>query len=431
MKRVLFVLTLLGGLSSACAQEAAQQEDDHLLLHTTYIWQKKAAFAVQPGNTFPKERSYSLNAVLHWAKRVWAGGTVYVNAEMEKSIPFRIPADVGGPSNQEDAKDFGRPNWFITRAFLQQVWGQGGEIEQLVGSENQLAGPVDVNRVVLTTGHFALVDIFGKNSYTFDPTLFFMNWSNTTYAAYDYASDAHGYTWATALEWYQPEWVSRLGLALMPRHQYGFSVDTNWLRHYSTQFELEHRHRLAGRDGKARLLLWRNRGVMGQFQDALTLRPANQAPNVAAVRLADHVKYGIGADAEQKLTDNLGVFCRLMTTDGRTETWSYLDVDDSAALGATLAGAGWGRPEDLFGVVLKRNYLSPEHRAYLQAGGVSFLGTQGAFAYGSQSIFETYYNWRLKDGVQFTLDYQRVRHPSFNVYRGPASMYGFRIHMEY
>ncbi len=69
-----------------------------------------------------------------------------------------------------------------------------------------------------------------KNAYTFDPTVTFMNWSNTTYAAYDFASDPHGMTSAMAGECYQGAWTWRLGLATVPSVQYGFSVAGNVLQ---------------------------------------------------------------------------------------------------------------------------------------------------------------------------------------------------------
>ncbi len=435
MKKLYFCL-LLGVLSWPVQAEDIPQkeEDEHLLLHTTYVWQKKQSIVTQTATqslVTPMDKSYSLNLVAHVAKRVWDGAEVYLNAEIEQTAPFWAMADVGGASNQEDIVDRGRPTFFLSRAFLRQTWGEGGGQEYLAGSENQLSGKVDVNRWVLTAGQFSLVDIFGKNSYTFDPTLFFMNWSNSTYAAYDYAGDAHGYTWAVALERYQPDWVLRVSHAMLPKAQFGFNLDTNVLRHYGQQVELEHKHQVAGREGRARVLLWRNRGAFGQFLDAVQRRLPNRAPDVRAVQQFDRVKYGVGADFEQSITDNLGVFCRVMMSDGRSETWSYLDVDDSATVGVTLKGMSWDRPDDLLGFVVKNNYISPERRAYLLAGGVTLLNTQGAFAYGVQTIFETYYNWKLRDGVQFTVDYQRVNHPSFNQYRGPADVYGFRIHMEY
>ena len=120
-----------------------------------------------------------------------------------------------------------------------------------------------------------------------------------------------------------------------------------------------------------------------------------------------------------------------MMTDGQSEVQSYLDVDDSAAAGIALKGHLWSRPDDMLGLVVKENSLSPAHRAYLQAGGVSPLVTDGWYQYRPQNIFEAYYNWQFKDGVQFTLDYQRVHNPSFNAFRGPINIYGARLHVEY
>lgn len=432
MRKILLSLGLGCFVASAFAQEG-EVEESHVLLHGTYVWQKKPAFNAQPGALVPlnqADKNYSFNAVLHLAKRVWSGGEVYLNLEAEQTAPFRGIADVGGPTNKEDAR--GRMTYYPSRLFLRQVWGLGGGREAIVSSENQLGGMVDKDRFVLTAGRFSLIDIFGKNTYTFDPTVTFMNWSNTTYAAYDFASDPHGMTSAVAGEWYQGAWTWRLGLAAVPSVQYGFSVAGNVLRRNSSQIEIEHRHQLAGMDGKARLLLWRNRGLMGRYQDAIAYKNLNnQIPDTAAVRFADRVKYGVGMDVEQAITSELGIFARVMMTDGQSEVQSYLDVDNSAAAGIALKGHAWSRPDDMFGLVAKENSLSSAHRAYLQTGGVSPLVTEGWYQYRPQNIFEAYYNWQFKDGVQFTVDYQRVHNPSFNAFRGPINIYGARLHVEY
>lgn len=432
MKKILLSFGLGCLAASAFAQEG-EVEESHILLHGTYVWQKKPVFTAQPGSLMPlnqADKNYSFNAVLHVAKRVWDGGEVYLNLEAEQTAPFRGIADVGGPTNPEDAR--GRMTYYSSRVFLRQIWGLGGEREIIVASENQLGGMADKDRFVLTAGRFSLIDVFGKNAYTFDPTVHFMNWSNTTYAAYDFASDPHGMTSAVAGEWYQGAWTWRVGLATVPAVQYGFSTASNVLRRNSSQFEMEHRHQFAGMDGKARLLLWRNRGLMGRYQDALAYKSlANPAPDTAAVRFADRVKYGVGLDIEQAIAADLGFFCRVMKTDGQSEPQSYLEVDDSAAAGIALKGRTWQRPDDMLGVVIKENFLSPIHRTYLQMGGVSALVTDGWYRYRPQMIFESYYNWQFKDGVQFTVDYQRVHNPSFNAYRGPINVYGVRLHVEY
>lgn len=423
-------------VSSVCADEIQPQvEDAHFVLHTTYIWQKKPAFAAQPNAINPLnnvETNRSLNVVAHLATRVWTGGELYFNVEIEKSVPFRGMVDVGGPTNGEDAAHQGRTTLFFPRLFLRQVWGNGGGVMAADAGENQLAGSIDKNRLVLTAGHFSVVDIFGKNRYTFDPSLHFMNWSNTTHAAYDYAADAHGYSWGVAAEWYQDDWVLRLGRVAVPAQLGSFSLDSNVLRHYGDQLEVQHLHHLSDQEGKVRLLLWRNRAVMAAFQDALNDGLLHQrVANVANVRVGDRVKQGIGLDIEQALSDNLGAFFRVMQSDGRSETLSYLEVDESISTGIALQGGHWNRSMDTLGVSLKRNALSKDRLSYLQAGGVSVFNTQGSFQYRPEWIFETYYNWQFAENAWLTLDYQHVANPSYNAYRGPVQVYGLRLHLEY
>lgn len=193
--------------------------------------------------------------------------------------------------------------------------------------------------------------------------------------------------------------------------------------------EIEHRHQIAGKTGKIKLLGWRNRAVMGRFRDAIAFK--NQTPDVAQVRFGDQVKYGMGIDVEQTITPNLGMFFRFMQSDGRSETLSSLEVDHSISTGISLKGEYWHRSDDLLGVSLKGNALSTDRRAYLQAGGVSVFNIQGMFQYHPEIIFETFYNWQFAEGKQLTLDYQHVTNPSYNFYRGAVNVYGMRLHVEY
>jgi high affinity Mn2+ porin len=50
---------------------------------------------------------------------------------------------------------------------------------------------------------------------------------------------------------------------------------------HGDQIEIEHDHEIAGETGKLRLLAFRNRGLMGRFDDALAYAAANGSlPNV-------------------------------------------------------------------------------------------------------------------------------------------------------
>ena len=82
---------------------------------------------------------------------------------------------------------------------------------------NQFAGSQTANRLVLTIGRFAVVDIFDTNKYANNPKSDFLNWSLVNAGTFDYAADAWAYTYGAAAEWYQ----GRLDAARRPLRSVG------------------------------------------------------------------------------------------------------------------------------------------------------------------------------------------------------------------
>lgn len=77
------------------------------------------------------------------------------------------------------------------------------------------------------------------------------------------------------------------------------------------------------------------------------------------------------------------------------------------------------------------NGLSGPHRDYLAAGGVGFLLGDGQLNYGPEEILESYYRFQFGNYVQLSPDLQYIRDPGFNRDRGPVSVWGLRLHLEY
>jgi hypothetical protein len=90
--------------------------------------------------------------------------------------------------------------------------------------------------------------------------------------------------------------------------------------------------------------VFRNRGQFARFDDALAYASAHgQVPDLAPVRRRQD-RLGIAFNAEQEVTDVLGLFLRGGWSDGRIETYDFTDIDRTLALGGSLAGgAGAGR----------------------------------------------------------------------------------------
>jgi len=61
---------------------------------------------------------------------------------------------------------------------------------------------------------------------------------------------------------------------------------------------------------------------------------------------------------------------------------------------------------------------------------VGFILGDGRLIYGLEEIFEAYYTTHVWRGLSMAIDYQHVANPGYNRDRGPASVIGFRLHIE-
>jgi high affinity Mn2+ porin len=167
---------------------------------------------------------------------------------------------------------------------------------------------------------------------------------------------------------------------------------------------------------------------MGKYSEALELMPVN--PDITLTRTY-RIKYGFGLNLEQEMTDDLGFFTRLGWNDGQSESWAFTEIDRTAAAGLALKGRCWCRPRDVTGLAVVFNGLSPEHRAYLAAGGLGFILGDGRLNYGLEEILEWYYNFEVIKGIYVMLDVQGVNHPAYNQDRGPLAVGSIRFHLEF
>jgi carbohydrate-selective porin OprB len=305
------------------------------------------------------------------------------------------------------------------------------EKEQVESDINQLAGSLEKQRLVLTTGKLSVVDIFDNNAFAHDGRKDFFNWVNVAQGAFDYAADVRGYTWGAALEYYHYDWVFRAGRFAVPIESNGLQLNYSLMNFHGDQIEIEHDHEIAGETGKLRLLAFRNRELMGRFDDALAYAAANGGlPNVDNVRRIN-IKHGYGVNLEQNLTSNLGAFARTSWNDGGTEMFSYTEVERSTQAGISLRGTQWKRAQDTLGLAFVQNGLSKAHQAYLSAGGTGFLIGDGRLNYRPERVFESYYSFAIANKSWLTFDYQHFNNPAYNADRGPLYVWGVRLHQEF
>ncbi|AMP08461.1 carbohydrate-selective porin, OprB family protein [Collimonas arenae] len=402
----------------------------------TYIWQKKPSFdaAYSGPNSLgiQAEKGYSFSGTLFFGARLWHGAEFYFDPEVVQAVPMSNLTGLGGMVNSEQQKSSGpNPTFYRARLFLRQTWGLGGEREAVESAQNQLAGMVDKRRLVLTVGNVSILDIFDNNAYAHDGRTQFMNWALSTYGAYDYAGDTRGYTWGAAAEYYYDDWVLRAGRFMVPLESNGQRLDTRITKFHADQIELEHDHTISGQPGKIRVLAFRNKEFMGSFSDALAYAAAQGGtPDVAQVRKAS-VKQGYGINLEQSLSSDLGFFTRASWNDGKTETFSFTEIERSVSTGLALKGSSWHRDNDTVGVSFIQNGLSKAHQDYLAAGGLGVFIGDGRLNYQPERILEAYYNFSLRKGISLTADLQRICNPAYNADRGPVLIGSLRLHAEF
>ena len=365
-------------------------------------------------------------------KLPWAAGELYFNPEFNQGQGLGNTQGIAGfPNGEAQKAGFDTPKPNVARLFLRQTFGLGGDKQTVEDGANRLATTLDVSRVTLTAGKFAVTDIFDDNQYAHDPRTTFFNWSLWEAGAWDFPADQKGYTDGVAVELNQRDWALRGGWFLEPKIANDRDLETRFWRAFGAVTELETRHELGGEPGKLRFLVFANRAHMGNLGQAVALAAETGAPaDIAAVRNY-RWKAGFAVNLEQSVSDDVGVFSRLSWNDGRTESWAFTDIDRSFSLGASVKGASWRRPNDTVGVAGAVNELSKAHRNFFAAGGTGILIGDGRLDYAPEGIIETYYDWQVVEPVSLTIDYQFVADPAYNRDRGPVHIFAARLHLEF
>jgi high affinity Mn2+ porin len=361
--------------------------------------------------------------------RLWEGGELYYNPEMLQGFGLNDTVGVAGfPNGEAQKSNFPYPHYNTSRLFLRHTFGFGGEQEELASGPLQLSNKVDVSRLTLQAGKFAVMDIFDGNAYAKDTRKDFINWSMWAPGAFDYSADKVGLTYGATAEFNQKQWALRAGYFLMVGTSNSNNFDPRVFERGSYVLELETRYSLFSLPGKLRTIAWVNSAFSGSYRETLN----NPALNLdISLTREGRIKYGYVFNLEQALTDDIGLFGRWSWNDGKTEIMAFTDIDASLATGLSIRGARWGRPDDVIGIGGAINALSKDHRDFIAAGGLGVLIGDGALNYRRERIFETYYAFALNKQITLTADYQFITNPAYNADRGPVSVFSGRLHGEF
>jgi high affinity Mn2+ porin len=426
--------------AAAASSEAGASQplpDERFAIHgqVTYVEQDTDSFAAPysgPNSLSPSIGRETVDATLFIGARLWPGAEGWITPEIDQGFGLDNTLGVAGfPSGAAYKVGKNEPYLRLPRVFLRQTVNRGEATEAVEAAANQLGGNRSADRWVFTVGKLSVTDIFDTNQYAHDPRSDFLNWSAVDAGSFDYAADAWGFTVGAAAERYLGSWTLRVGafdlsnIPNSPHLEPGF-------HEFQIEAEIEKRYELFGQTGRVLVTGFDSRARMALLDQAIALAASTgTAPNPANVRQF-RSRLGVSLDFEQPLSSNLGVFARVGKAAGNVETYEFSDIDRSVAVGASIKGSSWRRPDDTLGVAAIDDGISAVREQYLNAGGLGILVGDGRLPHpGPEQIVEAYYSFAARSWAHLSLDYQWVKNPGYNTDRGPVSIVAVRVQAQF
>ncbi|MGZ4047891.1 MAG: carbohydrate porin, partial [Bacteroidia bacterium] len=316
----------------------------------------KAPYSGQNSLSNEKENAFSITSTLYLGRKLWKGASFYFNPEVAGGKGISSALGIAGFPNGECFRiGDPSPTVYVARAFFRQIIpigtkhkGEEGRTKPKTkaaeADANQLGGElIPEQGITITAGKFSIADVFDCNSYSHDPRTQFMNWALMGNGAWDYPANTRGYTYGVIMEFVRPTWTVRVSETMEPKKANGPILDQNIGKARGETIELEKDFKIKGHDGAIRLIGFRNLSKAGNYEHAIDLYKTGQDStlNVNTLNVYGGQKYGVGLNIEQELTANIGLFARATWNDGKTATWAFTEIDQSASIGFNFKGTKW------------------------------------------------------------------------------------------
>ncbi|GAC1706809.1 MAG: hypothetical protein NVS9B7_17320 [Flavisolibacter sp.] len=372
----------------------------------------------------------SVTSTLFAGVRIWKGGEIYINPELNGGRGIGQTLGIAGFPNGETYR-IGEPEPVVTmsRIFIRQTFGLSKEKANVSSDKNIIKGSTALERLVITFGKFSITDMFDNNTYSHDPRTQFCNWAIMSAGAWDYPANTRGYTYGLAAELIRKNWALRMATVMVPEFANGPFMDLAISKAHSETIEFDHFYKMNSKVGALRFIVYNTYAHMGSYKAAIAKNPSQ--PDITATRTYNRTKTGFVVNGEQELSKELGAFGRISYNDGKNETWAFTEIDQSFNWGLSLKGNRWKRASDVFGLAFLLNGISKDHRNYLELGGYGFIIGDGQLNYGHEGIAELYYSAKIFETLWVTPGYQFVLNPAYNRDRGPIHIFSIRAHVEF
>lgn len=323
---------------------------------------------------------------------------------------------------------------YIARLMFRQVIPFSSEMVESERTPFSLATQLPVRRLEIRFGKFSLADFLDLNIGGTDSHYQFLNWVICNNGAYDYAADTRGYTIGALFDYEDRNWGLRFAETLMPKVANGPDLDADVARARSENIELELRpHLLKKKASTFRFLTYLNHANMGDYEQAIYdyTQDPSKPPDITATRQQGRIKYGFGLNFEQEFSKDVYAFGRWGWDEGHYESFAYTEDNEGVLIGGYAKGTRWRRSLDRAGVAFVSSGISAAHAEYLADGGLGFLLGDGALNYGRETIEEAFYTGHVWRGLFLAFDLQHINNPGYNRDRGPVTVPGVRVHLEF
>lgn len=415
----------------------SDSEKVNLHFQMTYINQTKPKMAAKYSGPLSlqaaKENQNSVTATAFLGVKLWKGGYFFFNPEIAGGSGLSGAQGMGGAPNGETFR-VGNPSptLYIGRAYLEQTFALHTTTETQEDEANHLSAKIPTDYFRFTVGKYSLADLFDNNEYSNTPRTQFMNWGLMNNGAWDFAANVRGYTYIATAELDKGPLNYKIGIANLPKIANGADINTHLSQEMAINAQITGSYSIKGQPGHTSILYFNNKADMGRYQQAIQDAALGTAPDVVATRQRGRHKWGMGINIDQALSKTTGLFSRIGFNDGKTETWNFTEIDQTANLGLNISGDTWQRKNDNLGAAIVVNGLSNDHKNYLRNGGSGFILGDGKLNYAPESILEMYYSFKPITGpLWITGDYQFALNPGYNKDRGPANILSVRVHTEF
>lgn len=388
-------------------------------------------------NSFRNEynKATGTASTLYTGVRLGESTEVLVDVEAASGLGLSSAVGIAGFTDLDAVRD---PELtavpYLARVMVHQVFALSHDKDEADRGPLSTFSELPKRRLEIRVGKFGITDFFDTNAVGSDSHLQFLNWAVDQDGAYDFTADARGYTWGVLAEYQSPLWGLRSALALESGPQNGGPLVWNLHRANTFNSEFEwHRGPLPKKPGIVRLLGWVNHANMGVYQYAIDqfLEGKTPVPEISDHPLQVTEKYGFGIGIEQGITPSITAYGRFGWNNGRTESWSFTEIDQTVSGGIGFPGYLWKRKYDRAGVAFASNGISSVHARYLSLGGLGFVLGDGGLDYARENLAETFYTAHIWRGIYAGPDLQYIVHPGYNQARGPILVPSFRTHVEF